>query len=329
MLFFVDVIRALAMALITNSHYTGVYPTDIIANGGLLGDVSFFAVSGFCLSSIKLPFHKWYLKRIFRIYPITWVITVVYILFGAFKVSSLTEIVSSFVYPTKYHFIGSIILLYIPYYIFVKLDNKYKETFKSKVDFTVLALFVVLILQFAVYLFFYDKSYYHIDTVREPMIRFLYFEAMLIGYFIKKNLKLFENRKGKLKWVLLPIFFVLYFASKLIFSKVVALSTVQIVNQYLILILMTCLFTCIASLSSKLEGLPLKIKQLISFLARITLEIYVVQQVLITYLRKLNLAFPLNWFVITVCIIVCAVILHFSIKLPSIIKDRNSKSGRV
>ncbi len=46
MIFFITFLRALATCLITNSQYTGVYPTDIIANGGLLGDILFFAVSG-------------------------------------------------------------------------------------------------------------------------------------------------------------------------------------------------------------------------------------------------------------------------------------------
>jgi hypothetical protein len=47
---FIILIRALAAIVITNAHYTGVYPTDLIANGGLLGDVLFLSVSGFCIS---------------------------------------------------------------------------------------------------------------------------------------------------------------------------------------------------------------------------------------------------------------------------------------
>ena len=52
-------LRALAAVLITNSHYTGVYPMNIIASGGLLGDVIFFALSGFVLSNIKENFVAW------------------------------------------------------------------------------------------------------------------------------------------------------------------------------------------------------------------------------------------------------------------------------
>ena len=56
MYYFINCLRALAATLITNAHYTNVYPISIIANGGLLGDILFFAVSGFCLYNIKLKF---------------------------------------------------------------------------------------------------------------------------------------------------------------------------------------------------------------------------------------------------------------------------------
>lgn len=62
LIFFVTVLRALAACIITNAHYTGVYPTDLIANGGLLGDVMFFAVSAFALQKLKSRFRNGMLK---------------------------------------------------------------------------------------------------------------------------------------------------------------------------------------------------------------------------------------------------------------------------
>ena len=80
MVFFVTVLKALAACLITNAHYTGIYPTDIIANGGLIGDVLFFAVSGYCLYNIKFGFVKWYSKRIVRCYLPVLIATAIYML---------------------------------------------------------------------------------------------------------------------------------------------------------------------------------------------------------------------------------------------------------
>jgi peptidoglycan/LPS O-acetylase OafA/YrhL len=72
MIIYATFLRALAAILITNSHYTGVYPIDLIANGGLLGDVLFFSLSGFVLVNIRVNFVEWYKKRILRIYPSIW-----------------------------------------------------------------------------------------------------------------------------------------------------------------------------------------------------------------------------------------------------------------
>ena len=66
---FAVLLRALACILITNSHMESVYPNKIFANGGLLGDVLFFALSGFLLYAKEQPvFFKWYYKRLKREY---------------------------------------------------------------------------------------------------------------------------------------------------------------------------------------------------------------------------------------------------------------------
>ena len=54
----------------------------------------------------------------------------------------------------------------------------------------------IVIVHMLVYIFIYDKSFYHIDTVREPMIRFLFFEAMLIGAYFKS---IFDKERNNFK----------------------------------------------------------------------------------------------------------------------------------
>jgi len=119
MLFFIDCLKALATCLITNSHYTGIYPTDLIANGGLIGDILFFAVSGYCLYEVRTTFIRWYSKRIFRCYLSVVLITALYLLLGFYTLEE-HPIFWWIVYPTTYHFIASIVILYIPYYWIMK-----------------------------------------------------------------------------------------------------------------------------------------------------------------------------------------------------------------
>lgn len=308
MIFFITVLRALAACIITNSHYVGVYPTDLIANGGLFGDVIFFAVSGFCLTNVKNSFPKWYSKRLVRVFPSVLLISLIYVLFGIHTMEfSLIGVIKNFLYPTSYHFVASIIVLYIPFYAVMKIQ-KLRENIPAVAGVTTLVWLII-------YIFIYDKSYYHIDTVREPMIRFLFFFAMLLGAYFKENLEKYRNKKSIISWILLPILFVTYFASKLVFSRVDSISGLQIVNQIVLFALLVVTFRCFMSIDGWLENLPKWIKAIITFVSGITLEIYLVQ---IGIIDKLNiLPFPLNWLMITGIIVLLAFILN---KISSLVQ---------
>jgi len=104
----------------------------------------------------------------------------------------------------------------------------------------------------------------------------------------------------------------------MLFSKRAAFSAYQIINQYILLMLLTGIFVCVASVSSKLDKLPDFIKKVINYLAKITLEVYVVQVVIIERFRGLK--FPINWIVITAIVIIGASLLHFVIQSPYLIK---------
>ena len=305
MIFFITFIRALAACFITNAHYTGVYPTDIIANGGLVGDILFFAVSGYCLYSANKNFPMWYGKRLIRCYLPVIIITVIYLILGYYSLED-KSLFNWLVYPTNYHFVASIVVLYIPYYIVMKTP-----ALRNRLG---LIAGIVACGYVIVYIFAFDKSAYHIDYVYSPMIWFLYFESMLLGAWFRQNDDKLRNR---FHWGYLlgaVISFCAYFASKLLFSKKAELSNYQIFNQIIIFILLYFVFRTFAGLDSKLEKLPSWIKKIISFLAKITLEIYVVQYALIDLLRPVG-HFPLNWFVLTASILIAATALHYICQL--------------
>lgn len=301
MVFFITFLRAISAIVITNAHYTGVYPTDLIANGGLLGDVLFFAVSGYCLANVKLSFPRWYLKRIVRIYPPVLIITGIYVLLGFYKCPDAVSAIKLFVYPTYYHFIASILLLYIPFYIVMKTK------FLSK------RLPLIIMLTFAVaaviYIFFYDKSNYHIDNVYEYFIRFLFFNAMLLGAYVRQKDFKFRNNSKKFNLFMTIILLPVYFASKLMFAKIPALAPFQIVNQIVLFCLLYFIFITFAGIDNKLERLPGKLIKIISFIGEHTLEIYLVQYMIIP--RANVLFFPINWLIITLCIALAAIALRF------------------
>ena len=301
MVFFITFLRAVAACLITNAHYTDVYPLEIIANGGLIGDIIFFAVSGYCLVSCKGNFAKWYGKRVWRIYLPVVLMTAIYMILGFYSIAGNRGFIWWYLYPTYYHFIASIIILYIPFYIIMKIPQ-----FKKRVP---LIMAIIAGAYLLVYIIFYDKTYYHIDTVREPMIRFLFMESMLLGAYFKMNDEKFRNKFSWISLVMTVLCFGGYFASKMVFTKITSVSFLQIFNQLIVFAFLYFVFRLFAGMDARLEKMPKWVKGCITFVSTITLEIYLVQYVLIDLLRNV-LPFPLNWLVLTAAIVAAAFVLH-------------------
>ncbi|WP_370789351.1 acyltransferase family protein [Bacteroides nordii] len=303
---FIVLMRALAAIMITNAHYTGVYPTDLIANGGLLGDVLFFAVSGFCLANTSSKFSKWYLKRFVRVYIPSWLMTLIYMALGAYMVTGLQDIINFFVWPTHWHFVASIIILYIPLFFVLK----YVEMNRKNYWRMAIGLFV---LQLALYLTIYDTTYYHIDKVREPMIEFLFFQSMLLGlhYRWRCNNEDVLSKQFSTKLIFGGVLLLaIYFVSKLIFVKYEVLSAYQLLNQIVLWLLLYVWFQIFMGMENKLKVLEGgKIWFCVKFIADRTLEIYLVQYVILDYL-KIG-PFPLNWLLLTITILGSAICLRW------------------
>ena len=311
MIFFITFLRALAACVITNAHYTGIYPTDMIANGGLIGDVLFFGVSGYCLYNVKnklspLGFASWYGKRLWRVFPPVLIITAIYMIAGAYSLSE-NNFFWWYVFPTAYHFVASIIVLYVPYFFVMKIG-----ALKNHLIWVMAGVGAVYL---AVYLIFYDKSVYHIDNVREPMIWFLFFESMLLGALFRQKDPSFRNKFNPVWPIAAVLSFAAYFASKILFTRKVSLAPLQILNQAAIFILLFFLFRTFCSTDGKLEKMPRWLKSAVTFISSITLEIYVVQSVLIEAIKRLKLPFPLNWLAVTAAIIAAAFLLHLVCEL--------------
>lgn len=302
---FIYLLRILAAILITNSHYEAVYPVSVIANGGLLGDVIFFAVSGYCLYPVNHTFPKWYGRRLKRIYPVVWLITLIYCLIGFYQANSVKGLVKLFLYPTYYHFVASIILLYIVFFLVSKLLQKQPTCFDR--NFT-LVLTVLAVSYAIIYVTVYDRSYYHIDTVREPMIEYLYFFAMMIGLWFRNYKDRYLGKNKVWPWLCALVLFGGYFASKIAFSRGMVSSGLQFVNQVILLLLLVCLFRGFIGLEEKLGRMPQKLHRAVVYVAGFAFEIYLVQYALIP---RLNIGpFPLNFLLVSGSILVSAWLLH-------------------
>lgn len=301
MYYFINFIRAIATVLITNSHYGQIWPIDDLAAGGLLGNILFFAASGFCLFNIKENFGKWYLKRIVKIYPVMAVFTLITVLIGDYTLTSVKDAVQLFLYPTNYMFLVWLMLVYVAFYFVACFSKKQCRVVE-------IALAVTLSAWVLTYFIFVDKSIYHIDDVSKPFILFLYFSSMLLGALFKKHSHKF-NKAGVINVLLLLVSLVVYFGSKIAFSKIPSISFWQILNQFSILAVLYFMFAVFMGFENQLKKLPAWINRSIGFLAKMTLHIYLVQFVIIRRLE--GLPFPVNFLVTTAAILAVACAVYY------------------
>lgn len=300
---FINYLKLIATVLITNSHFGEIWPISALATGGLLGNVIFFAVSGFLLYDIRTNFFKWFSKRFFRVYPALAIFTTVAVLAGQFPLNSFSDAFKLFVYPTNYIFLVWLLVCYCIFYFVAYAGRKIRNLPE-------IAMTVLFFVWISVYVFFYDKTAYRVDNVSEPFILFLYMESMLMGALFKKC------RKNFLGGVDLPFkIFVtvgclaVYFISKVLFSKIEALLPLQIVNQFVILITLFAIFDLFMSSEHIFKKIPDKVNCVARHISNITLQIYVVQFVIIRDLDKFS--FPFNIIAVVLAIIAVATVLYY------------------
>lgn len=170
-------LRAIACILITNHHLENLYPSGLqaLAFGGYFGDCLYFVISGYCLAGCVYDgFGRFAQKRLLRVYlPV--------LLYMPFLVaakgipSPRWEIIMPL---TTYHFVPSILTLYPLFYFCTWLNER-------KVEFRVLFA-VVFLTQLAYYFLIYDFSYPATAQYRLlPMLS--YFQMMLLGAAIKSG----------------------------------------------------------------------------------------------------------------------------------------------
>ena len=210
---FIVLLRAIATCFISNTHFDPIYPNPNFAVGGLIGDVLFFAVSGFCLAEIEKRFFlKWYGRRLLRICPSVIFVSGFFCLIGvaSFQINSFWAFVKIFIYPTRYHFVASILLLYIPFYFVMRIN-----AFKRNIPWIMLFVFAFWILT---YIFLFDKTQ-RLDTAQVHLTKFLFFEIMLFGAYVKLHFDKFQNINRWTNWFLLVVFMAFYLVSKVIIDK--------------------------------------------------------------------------------------------------------------
>ncbi len=208
-----------------------------------------------------------------------------------------------FIYPTWYHFISSIMILYLIYYIIRVIQ---KKTGISLLWFLIAVLAVYLLM----YAFLCDKSRYHIDDVGEHWCRFQFLASMLVGAYFRER---YDRIGAKITVPDIVGFFVLaaaYFAGKIALSRIHEVSGFQFILPIIQVLLVgsTAVLFVKAEKKGVFERTSALIRKSVTFVAGLTLEIYLGQGLIIQKFG--HLSFPINFIVVTGLILVYAFLIH-------------------
>lgn len=300
---FINIVRALATCLITNSHFSPIYTYDIIAKGGALGNSLFFLATGFCLANCNGGFRSWYSKRLLRLYVPLLFVSGFYLYVGN---SIIETVFFSFIFPQNYWFVCALVILYPLYYLAVKYPFKNRKYVYT----------AVLVLLYAVIYMFLDKSRYMVETIEFFAIRFSYifsFFLMLLGAYFRKHFQEIREKLCKQRsWILLAVFvfLILYFGFILLMGRFEELYQIQYFETILCILTSSSLFLFVMLFENDISHKKRSVVvRSLSFLGTCTLEIYLVQFPIISFVGTLPLPSILKFIIAVSSILGCAYLL--------------------
>lgn len=291
-----DILKFFAIVLIINSHIDSLVPINFISTGGSIGNALFFALSGYGLiksqNNNNLKFTDWIVKRLKRIYiPLTIYNILFYIPLTIYfqNTSNITylEVFKIFFFPSNFIFIQAIILFYlISYPIVTNFSNK-----------KIILAFLASITPF-LYLYFskLDLNTFNMFNYSNITFQILgWFLIFLVGVYCGS--KPLAN-KNTITYLLISIVSLLLIYTQRYTIYKGNLLNLQIFQQ---LFHMTLVFGIIKVFESqKLLKIFQNtiIEKLISFISKITLEIYLVHVTLLSFFDFNFFKFPLNIFLL-------------------------------
>lgn len=303
---FIEFLRPIAAILILNSHFDSLYPISAMATGGSIGNSIFFAVSGFCLCPIKDNFTKWMGKRIAKLYVPTIIMALVSTMLsrGVQELNTFLEFIYTFIWPTNYWFVGAIALFYLLYYIFDFINSNKKFA----------VLFAIICIIYFIYYSFLDTSSWVIEangisSVEGCFKLIYYFSIMMMGKWFRVNIN-YKFTHTKTYFSMAVLSFISIYAFKYLMTKYSVLFRFQFLNHVSTFLLIIFIFMLGLSLETSFKKISTKCLNLLKIIGNITLEMYLVQFIIIDLISKMEyLIFPINAFLALLLVFFMAYIL--------------------
>lgn len=318
MISFIEILRALAAILVANSHFKGVYPSDIFSFGGGFGLALFYMISGYLLVNIKgdTRLIPWYVKKLVRLYIPLWLFRIVGIVFRFTKIESFVYFIKCMIFPGNW-FIASMVILYLIYFLLIKYAYiRYGKTVLQITIGVLSALFIILFITKPPIATF-SLSWLTIEPVfaiETPYLitQLVWLSCMLIGASLReKPLTKMPPTESYKQWIYLFVWafcVVIFLAIRLLTAQGMSVN-IEIFLPVSYIGFAYCLFRLFMEQEEKCGKLMKTVPgKFIGVLSTCSLEMLYVQINLIHVLK--DIGFPVNWILLVVSITIFAWLLH-------------------
>lgn len=242
-------------------------------------------------------FSKWYSSKIKRIWIPTVFANIIYIILFPVNGWNIHEFTSIFLYPNKYYWFCSAVLVYAAIYFPVIRKGK-----KS----ALIACLIAIVVYFLYYFLMMDRSNFNVESIGYgKWTRFsFYFICVLVGTMNKCH----EIRCDK-KWAYCTMSIILFAITstlKMSMARFSILLNYQFLCQFFTLINAITIMKFFQTIELDLK--KIKISKIVRKMAKYTWEVYLVQIIVIPFL--VGVEFPQNCIFSFIVTWVMATILH-------------------
>lgn len=304
-----DLLKGLTILLIINSHADVLYPAKIsfLASGGGIGNELFFLISGY-LFGPKEQIGADLRRRWLRLYLPAYIMIAITALIKGTGVSNAADFIRVFIWPTMFWFVGAIFVYTLILYIALPHD------IHKRVPFCVFGV-LVCVIDLVLYLVCIpDKNTWIVENAYLGIIpyRSIYsIFSFFCGYYIKKNKdRIHAKVPTRILAVLAVVFFAAFYLFKFCLNKQIVPMPLQILSHPLTVISAVCIFLAFETMDLDLDSENDQLPRMIKGFAKLSLEAYLVQFLVIAGFDTLKIMFPFNMILCVLAIVVCAKILQ-------------------
>ena len=309
---YLDLLRAVAIVLVVNSHLDDLYPIPQLGTGGMFGNELFFFVSGYglFLSYRKScePIGGWLMRRTIRVYEPLFIVATFLVLVGDIQIHTVSDFFWLYVVSTRFWFLPAITACYIPIYLVIS-SIETKKGFLYL--FTILGgAYLLIFFIFAEKTEWITENYTVQPEVTVPLRMIYYFSTMVIGVYAARFYAEISGDTCDLPWLLLSAAGYYLFVASL--GRFVPFP-LQIIDRIPALLFLVFAFRLARHpwLDRFVAG---HLSGAVGLLAGVSLQIYLVHEYILHLETLRAIAFPANLVVFAVATLALSAIferMHF------------------